>query len=91
MAGSICNLKWSGCFEIQSISQGATSDLYIAENHDSASALQASYIAATFCSGLLAIAVAMTPLQFAVEMAVASTVVAAAAALPPFCKAEAYA
>ena len=41
--------------------------------------------------GLLAMAVAMTPLQFAVEMAVASTVVAAAAAVPPFCSAVAYA
>ena len=40
---------------------------------------------------LLAIAVAMTPLQLAVEMAVANTVVAAAAALPPICSAAAYA
>lgn len=33
----------------------------------------------------------MTPLQLAVAMAVATTVVAAAAALPPFCRAAAYA
>ena len=40
---------------------------------------------------LLAIAVTMTPLQLAVEIAVAKTVVAATAALPPFCRAAAYA
>ena len=36
-------------------------------------------------------AVTMTPLQLAVEMAVANTVVAAAAALPPIRRAAAYA
>ncbi len=36
-------------------------------------------------------AVEMTPLQLAVAMAVAMTVVAAAAALPPCCRAAAYA
>ena len=43
------------------------------------------------CPGLLEMAVTITPLQFAVEMAVANTVVAAAAALPPICRAAAYA
>lgn len=43
------------------------------------------------CPGLLAMAVTMIPLQLAVEMAVANTVVAAAAALPPICRAAAYA
>ena len=43
------------------------------------------------CTGLPAMAVTMTPLQFAVEMAEANTVVAAAAAASPLCRAAAYA